>query len=94
MYMGPITAADTATPTDALPTARALASAPARPPSGTLGRFVTGVPVLALATVVMVPWLAGHALLAGVAIGARALPGAPRALMAAIDYAGSIALGR
>jgi hypothetical protein len=88
--MGPIVAADTVTAPVDVPAARR----PARPPSGTLPRVVAGVPTLALAAVVMVPWLAGNALIAGVAIGVRALPGAPRALMAAIDYAGSIALGR
>jgi hypothetical protein len=90
MYMGPIVAADTATAPADVPTARKAQ----RPPSGALPRFVAGVPTLALAAVVMVPWLAGSALLAGVAIGVRALPGAPRAILSAIDYAGSIALGR
>ena len=94
MYMGPITAADTATAADVLPAARALAVAPAHPRSGTLPRLAAGVPVLALATVVMVPWLVGHTLVAGTLLGLRALPGAPRAILSAIDYAGSIALGR
>lgn len=94
MYMGPITAADTATTVDVVPAARALAVAPARPRSGTLPRLAAGVPVLALATVVMVPWLVGHTLVAGTLLGLRALPGAPRAILSAIDYAGSIALDR
>ena len=90
MYMGPIVAADTTTAPVGLPAARG----PARSPSGTLPRLAAGVPVLALATVVMVPWLVGHTLVAGTLLGLRALPGAPRAILSAIDYAGSIALGR
>ena len=90
MYMGPIVAADTAAP----PAGFSIVRTPARAPSGAVSRFVTGVPVLALATVVMVPWLVGHTLAAGALIGLRSLPGAPRTLLSAIDYAGRIALGR
>ncbi|GAA3702967.1 hypothetical protein GCM10022268_10850 [Sphingomonas cynarae] len=90
MYMGPIVAAETTAP----PVGYAIVRTPPRPPSGVASRFVVGVPVLALATVVMVPWLVGHTLVAGALTGVRSLPGAPRALLSAIDYAGRIALGR
>ena len=56
-------------------------------PSRPLVRRIVGVPVLALAAVVTVPWLAVNALVAGVVLTAKFG-------VQAIDYAGQIALGR
>lgn len=66
----------------------------ARAPSGLIARRCVGVPVLMLAGAVMIPWLAGSALVAGVALAGRAATGLPRFLVSAIDYAGEIAIGR
>ena len=56
-------------------------------PSRPLVRRAVGVPVLALAAVVTVPWLAVNALVAGVVLTGRFG-------MQAVDYAGQVALGR
>ena len=56
-------------------------------PSRPLVRRVVGVPVLALAAVVTLPWLAVNALVAGVVLTGKFG-------MQAVDYAGQIALGR
>lgn len=56
-------------------------------PSRLLVRRAVGVPVLALAAVVTVPWLAVNALVAGVVLTGRFG-------MQAVDYAGQVALGR
>lgn len=50
-------------------------------------RRIVGVPVLALAALVALPWMAVQAVIAGVVLGARAG-------VQAVDYAGTIALGR
>lgn len=50
-------------------------------------RRAVGVPVLALAGIVALPWMAVQALLAGVVLVGRAG-------VEAIDYAGTVALGR
>lgn len=50
-------------------------------------RRAVGVPVLALAAVVTMPWLALHALYAGAVLGGRFV-------VEAADYAGQVALGR
>lgn len=50
-------------------------------------RRAVGLPVLVLAAVVTVPWLAVNALVAGVVL-------AGRFGMQAVDYAGQVALGR
>lgn len=59
----------------------------APPPVHPVVRRLVGVPVLALAALVAVPWMAVQAL-----IGLAALT--VRAGVEAVDYAGSIALGR
>lgn len=56
-------------------------------PSRPLVRRAVGVPVLALAAIVTVPWLAVNALVAGVVLTGRFG-------MQAVDYAGQVALGR
>lgn len=78
MYMGPIVAA----------------RAPARPASGPALRAVIGLPVLLLAMLVMLPWLALQAAFTGVLFAIGALTALPRTLRQAIDYAGRVALGR
>jgi len=83
MYMGPITAA--------APVDLAVAT---RAPASTLARRAVGVPVLLVAGAAMLPWMALNAAIAGVVLGARGLAAAPRALVTAIDYAGTVALGR
>ncbi|MBJ6123392.1 hypothetical protein [Sphingomonas mollis] len=66
----------------------------AKSSSSPLARVLVGIPTLMLAAMLLLPWLAANAMAAGLMLGLRALPGAPRALMAAIDYAGTVALGR
>lgn len=56
-------------------------------------RALVGVPVLGLSALVMVPWLGGYAIYAGVALSLRTLGQAPRVLREMVDYAGSVALG-
>ena len=56
-------------------------------PAHPLLRRAVGLPVLALAAVVALPWMAAQAL---VAAGAMTI----RAGVQAVDYAGTIALGR
>lgn len=56
-------------------------------PSRPALRRAVGVPVLALAAVVTLPWLAINALVTGVVL-------AGRFGMQAVDYAGQVALGR
>ncbi len=61
---------------------------PTRPaPSRPALRRAVGVPVLALAGVVTLPWLLVHGLIAGVVL-------AGRFGIQAVDYAGQVALGR
>jgi hypothetical protein len=72
MYMAPVTATLAAT---------------GREPSHPVLRRVVGVPVLALAGVVALPWLAAQTLVAGLVL-------AGRATLQAVDYAGTVALGR
>ena len=50
-------------------------------------RRLVGLPVLALAAVVALPWMAAQAAVAACVLGAKAG-------MQAVDYAGTIALGR
>lgn len=59
----------------------------APPPVHPVVRRLVGLPVLALAALVAVPWMAAQAL-----VGLAALT--VRAGVEAVDYAGSIALGR
>lgn len=59
----------------------------APPPSSPLFRRTIGVPVLALAALVGLPWLALHLAAAAVLLLARFLA-------EALDYAGQVALGR
>lgn len=66
----------------------------ARAPAATPLRRAVGVPVLLLAAIVMLPWLAVNALVAGVALGWRGARRLPAVLLAMIDYAGTVALGR
>ena len=66
----------------------------ARPPSGRIARRVVGGPVLLLAIVVAIPWIAAAMLVAGLVVGVRAATGLPRLLASAVDYAGEIAIGR
>lgn len=56
-------------------------------PASVALRRAVGVPVLALAAVVALPWMAAQALVGAVAL-------ALKAGVQAVDYAGSIALGR
>lgn len=56
-------------------------------PSRPLLRRAVGLPVLVLAGLVTVPWLAGNALVAGVVLMGRFG-------VQAVDYAGQVALGR
>lgn len=72
MYMAPITRART----DGRPASASLAL-----------RRALGVPVLAVAAVVALPWIAVQSLVAGAVL-------AGRGVMQAVDYAGIVALGR
>ena len=58
-----------------------------RAPAHPALRRAVGVPVLALAGVVALPWMGCQALIAGVVLAARAG-------VQAADYAGTVALGR
>lgn len=58
-------------------------TAPSRPAL----RRAVGVPVLAAAAVVTLPWLIGNALVAGAVLAGRFAG-------QAVDYAGQVALGR
>ena len=66
----------------------------AKPPVTALARRATGAVVLPLAVAVMAPFLAAYALYAGAALALRGLSKAPRLLVDAIDYSGSVVLGR
>ena len=66
----------------------------ARPPSGRITRCIVGVPVLLVAGIVMIPWLAGNGLVAAFAIAGRVTVRLPRLLVSAVDYAGEVAIGR
>ena len=66
----------------------------AKAPVSTTAQRLTGLVVLPISAVVMVPFLAGYAVYAVVALGARGLAKAPRALLDMVDYAGQVALGR
>lgn len=66
----------------------------AKAPVKTPVRRSVGTVVLLVSGLVMLPWLAGYALFAGVALAFRLAGRAPRALLDMIDYAGEIALGR
>jgi len=66
----------------------------ARPPSGRTMRRIVGVPVLLVAGIVMIPWLAGNGLVAAFAIAGRATVRLPQLLVSAVDYAGEVAIGR
>ena len=59
----------------------------APPPVHPAVRRLVGLPVLALAALVALPWMAAQALIAGCVL-------AVSAGVQAVDYAGSIALGR
>ncbi|WP_332788607.1 hypothetical protein [Sphingomonas sp. GB1N7] len=66
----------------------------AKAPVSTTAQRVTGLIVLPISAVVMVPFLAGYAVYAVAALGVRGLIKAPRALLQMVDYAGQVALGR
>ncbi|MGY4395162.1 hypothetical protein ACVWZA_000323 [Sphingomonas sp. UYAg733] len=66
----------------------------AKAPASTTARRVVGAIVLPLCAAVMLPFLAVYALYAGTVLALRAIPKTPRALLDAVDYAGSVALGR
>ncbi|WP_305172559.1 hypothetical protein [Sphingomonas aurea] len=63
-------------------------------PSSPLVRRAVGVPVLLVAAAAMLPWMALNAAVAGVVLGARGIAAAPKAVVQAIDYAGTVVLGR
>jgi hypothetical protein len=60
-----------------------IAQTPAHPAL----RRAVGLPVLAIAGVVALPWMAVQGLVAGIVLGGRGV-------VQAIDYAGTVALGR
>ena len=66
----------------------------AKSPAPAALRRTVGALALLLAALVMLPWLGVHALVAAITLTARAIPAAPHAALAAIDYAGAVALGR
>lgn len=66
----------------------------ARPSSGRVARVAIGVPVLLVAGVAMIPWLAGNGLIAGAVLAGRTVTRLPRLMAQAIDYTGEIAIGR
>jgi hypothetical protein len=66
----------------------------AKPAVSPLVRRSVGAVALPVAGVVMLPFLAGYALYAGVALTARGLLAAPRALGEMVDYAGEVLVGR
>lgn len=57
-------------------------------------RRTVGAVALPVAGVVMVPFLAAYAVYAGVALTARGLAAAPRAIGEMVDYAGGVLVGR
>ena len=57
------------------------------PPASPALRRAVGLPVLVIAAVVALPWMAVQGLVAGVVLGGRGI-------VQAIDYAGAVALGR
>lgn len=65
----------------------------ARAPVSPTLRRVTGAVVLPLSAVVMVPFLAGYAVYALIALALRGLVKAPHALVECVDYAGTAVLG-
>ena len=66
----------------------------AKPPVSTSAQRLTGLIVLPLSALVMVPFLAGYAVYAAGALSLRGLWKAPSALLQMVDYAGQVALGR
>ncbi len=70
------------------------AAAAVRTPASPALRRIAGVPVLLVAAPVMLAWLGTQAVVAGVVLGGKALAGAPRFALTALEYAGGIALGR
>ncbi len=93
MYMGPIVAESATTLVPATAGFDTVAVTRRRP-STPLARRIAGVPMLAFAAMVMLPWFAFYAVVAAAVLGARGLIAAPRALVDAVDYAGKVALGR
>lgn len=65
----------------------------ARAPVSPTARRVTGAIVLPLSAAVMLPFLAGYALYAGLALGVRGVIKAPRTVLQMVDYAGTVILG-
>jgi hypothetical protein len=66
----------------------------AKAPVSTTAQRLTGLVVLPVSAMVMVPFLVGYAVYAVAALGLRGLFKAPRALREMVDYAGQVALGR
>lgn len=66
----------------------------AKAPVSTTKQRMVGLAVLPVSAVVMVPFLAGYAIYAVLALAVRGLFKAPRALLDMVDYAGQVALGR
>ena len=64
-----------------------------KPPVSAFARRATGVVVLPLSALVMVPFLAAYAAYAAVTLGFRTVLNAPRALVQMVDYAGTVLLG-
>lgn len=65
----------------------------AKAPVSVTARRLTGLVVLPVSAVFMVPFLAAYAVYAGVTLGIRSIGKAPRALLDMIDYAGTAVLG-
>ncbi|GAA0317082.1 hypothetical protein GCM10009087_29330 [Sphingomonas oligophenolica] len=63
-------------------------------PVSTIARRATGAVVPPLSVAFMVPFLAVYAAYAGLALSARTVARAPRALLDMIDYTGTAILGR
>ena len=67
----------------------------AKPPiTTTTAQRLTGLVVLPVSALVMVPYLAGYAVYAATVLAVRGAWKAPRALLDMVDYAGKVALGR
>ena len=66
----------------------------AKPPVSSTAQRLTGLVVLPVSALVMLPFLAGYAAYAAVALALRGVVKGPRALLAMVDYAGQVALGR